>query len=81
MALSEQAIKRATYPECEGCPFFFAQECLIAPSRILLYYFCPAKKARRAPDFSSSGCVGLPEDQPSAGGPALAHGESSGQMV
>ena len=28
------------YPECHRCPFYQSEECLIASSRILLYFYC-----------------------------------------
>lgn len=32
------------YPECHRCPLYQSEECLIAPSRILLYFYCPVSE-------------------------------------
>lgn len=38
------------YPECHLCPFRQAEECLIAPSRILIYFYCPISEGFRPPE-------------------------------
>jgi hypothetical protein len=36
--------------ECRRCPLYKSQECLIAPSRILLFFFCPLSEGFRPPE-------------------------------
>lgn len=38
---------RAEHPECRSCPFKVAGHCLIEPSRILIYFYCPASEGFR----------------------------------
>lgn len=53
MLLSATAMtqnKPLWYAECHQCPFYQYEECLIAPSSILLYFYCPVSEGSRPLD-------------------------------
>lgn len=61
--------KPLRYPECDQCPLYQAQECLIAPSRILIYFYCPVSEGFRPPEGLHTD---LPLDSSPMANPAVA---------
>lgn len=58
MSRSAEFMSRTTelrYTKCHRCPFYQAEECLIAPSRILLYFYCPASEGFRHSEVLPTG--------------------------